>query len=172
MFFFQKFNVFFQKFNVFFSPNYFFGQNLISVENLFFFAKILIIFNPGQRNYDSNATFEELQFYSTDAFYESGWEHYADYFPPTNSTKFNFEKSATYFTSSLAPMRMASLLPRAVLIIILRDPAERAYSWYQHQKAHGVKEANNFTFLEVLKSDKNSLGKSFSSRSIGYRPNI
>jgi len=42
-----------------------------------------------------------------------------------------FEKSAGYFDSELAPLRIHTLLPRVKLICILLNPAQRAYSWYQ-----------------------------------------
>lgn len=58
---------------------------------------------------------------------------YMDFFPvPSNaSTDFLFEKSATYFDSEIVPRRGAALLPRAKIIIVLTNPADRAYSWYQ-----------------------------------------
>jgi len=56
-----------------------------------------------------------------------------DFFPvPSNvSTDFLFEKSANYFDTETAPKRAAALLPRAKIISILINPADRAYSWYQ-----------------------------------------
>lgn len=51
--------------------------------------------------------------------------------PDINSSQIVFEKSATYFTHSLAPERMRMLIPNAKLIVILADPIRRAYSWYQ-----------------------------------------
>lgn len=56
-----------------------------------------------------------------------------DFFPvPSNaSTDFLFEKSATYFDSEVVPRRGAALLPRAKIITVLTNPADRAYSWYQ-----------------------------------------
>ena len=59
---------------------------------------------------------------------------YLEFFPPVshNRTKaLLFEKSATYFDSGLAPMRVQAMLPHVRLITILTDPALRAYSWYQ-----------------------------------------
>lgn len=58
---------------------------------------------------------------------------YMDFFPvPSNaSTDFLFEKSATYFDSEVVPRRGAALLPRAKIITVLTNPADRAYSWYQ-----------------------------------------
>lgn len=54
-------------------------------------------------------------------------------FPSTvvNQSKMIFEKSATYFTHSLAPERIRVLLPDVKLVVILADPIKRAYSWYQ-----------------------------------------
>ena len=43
----------------------------------------------------------------------------------------NFEKSATYFDSSLAMKRIKALLPSVHLIIMLTEPGARAYSRYQ-----------------------------------------
>lgn len=56
-----------------------------------------------------------------------------EYFPlPSNtSSDFYFEKSANYFDSEVAARRAAALLPKAKVITILINPADRAYSWYQ-----------------------------------------
>jgi len=42
-----------------------------------------------------------------------------------------FEKSANYFDTEVVPKRGAALLPRAKIITVLINPADRAYSWYQ-----------------------------------------
>lgn len=56
-----------------------------------------------------------------------------EFFPiPSNTTSdFYFEKSANYFDSEVAPRRAAALLPKAKILTILINPADRAYSWYQ-----------------------------------------
>lgn len=58
---------------------------------------------------------------------------YMEYFPlPSNtSSDYYFEKSANYFDSEVAALRAAALLPKAKIITILINPADRAYSWYQ-----------------------------------------
>jgi hypothetical protein len=48
-----------------------------------------------------------------------------------NSSTLLFEKTANYFDSVKAPMRVQALLPDAKIIVILNDPVRRAYSWYQ-----------------------------------------
>jgi len=63
---------------------------------------------------------------------------YMDHFPSTvqdgnggSRSRLLFEKSAGYFDSELAPLRIYTLLPHVKLICILLNPAQRAYSWYQ-----------------------------------------
>ncbi|KAH9281346.1 Bifunctional heparan sulfate N-deacetylase/N-sulfotransferase 2 [Echinococcus granulosus] len=97
----------------------------------------------------SHPPYEEVQFFSNSTIYSKGVAFYNDqFYSPV--TGINFEKSATYFDSSLAVVRMAALLPKAKIIVLLRDPMLRAHSWYQHQRAHKVPVALNFTFTEVL----------------------
>ncbi|KAI1236412.1 hypothetical protein IHE44_0001704, partial [Lamprotornis superbus] len=77
---------------------------------------------------------------------------YMEFFPiPSNaSTDFMFEKSANYFDTEVVPKRGAALLPRAKIITVLINPADRAYSWYQHQRAHNDPVALNYTFYQVI----------------------
>nr|XP_048282435.1 bifunctional heparan sulfate N-deacetylase/N-sulfotransferase 2 isoform X4 [Myodes glareolus] len=102
-------------------------------------------------NFPSPSTFEEIQFFNGPN-YHKGIDWYMDFFPvPSNaSTDFLFEKSATYFDSEVVPRRGAALLPRAKIITVLTNPADRAYSWYQHQRAHGDPVALNYTFYQVI----------------------
>ncbi|XP_043842338.1 bifunctional heparan sulfate N-deacetylase/N-sulfotransferase 2 isoform X3 [Dromiciops gliroides] len=102
-------------------------------------------------SFPSSSTFEEIQFFNGPNYYK-GIDWYMDFFPvPSNaSTDFLFEKSATYFDSEVVPRRGAALLPRAKIITVLTNPADRAYSWYQHQRAHGDPVALNHTFYQVI----------------------
>ncbi|XP_075056442.1 bifunctional heparan sulfate N-deacetylase/N-sulfotransferase 3-like [Mixophyes fleayi] len=96
-------------------------------------------------------TFEEMQFFNGNN-YHKGVDWYMDFFPiPSNLTSdFLFEKSANYFHSEEAPKRAAALIPKAKIITILIDPSDRAYSWYQHQRAHQDPAALKFSFYEVI----------------------
>lgn len=89
-------------------------------------------------NLNDNETFEEVQFFSSKTNYKFGIDWYMSYFPDPieinatgDSDVFLFEKSATYFDSKDAPKRAHALVPDAKLLVILYDPAQRAYSWYQ-----------------------------------------
>eukprot|EP00118_Oscarella_pearsei_P006996 m.32910 g.32910 ORF g.32910 m.32910 type:complete len:843 (+) comp31727_c0_seq4:87-2615(+) len=116
-------------------------------------------------NADHPKHFEELQFFQGSE-YEKGVEYYMSFFPPKKDKERaqTFEKSATYFDSSVTPERMSQLLPQVKVVVILADPGKRAYSWYQHQKAHQVETAVENTFYDVLKSNESCPSKACSLR--------
>lgn len=68
-----------------------------------------------------------------------------------------FEKSSNYFDGDLVPLRVHSLLPHTKLVIILVDPIRRAYSWYQHMKAHNHPAALEFSFYDVVSQNRNNI---------------
>ncbi|XP_058841112.1 bifunctional heparan sulfate N-deacetylase/N-sulfotransferase 2-like [Acipenser ruthenus] len=109
-------------------------------------------------NFPSPVTFEEIQFFNGPN-YHRGIDWYMDFFPfPSNaSTDFLFEKSANYFDTEPVPRRAASLLPRAKIIAVIINPAERAHSWYQHQRAHQDPVALNYTFQQVVHAPPSAL---------------
>jgi hypothetical protein len=100
-------------------------------------------------------SYEELQFFRNPN-YANGLDWYMSFFPSaplikgTNRSFLLFEKSANYFDYPLAPKRMSYLLPNAKLIAILLDPIQRAYSWYQHQRAHQEKAALDYSFYDII----------------------
>ncbi|KAM9476376.1 bifunctional heparan sulfate N-deacetylase/N-sulfotransferase 2 isoform 1-T12 [Clarias gariepinus] len=108
-------------------------------------------------SFPSPVTFEEIQFFNGPS-YHNGIDWYMDFFPfPSNaSTDFMFEKSANYFDTEVVPKRAAALLPRAKIIAVLINPADRAYSWYQHQRAHQDPSAINYTFHQVVTAGPSS----------------
>ncbi|XP_026862982.2 bifunctional heparan sulfate N-deacetylase/N-sulfotransferase 1a [Electrophorus electricus] len=108
-------------------------------------------------NFPSKETFEEVQFFNGHN-YHRGIDWYMEYFPlPSNtSSDFYFEKSASYFESEVAAGRAAALLPRAKIITVLLNPAERAYVWYQHQRAHNDPVALKYSFHEVITASRDA----------------
>ncbi|KAF7710256.1 hypothetical protein HF521_009128 [Silurus meridionalis] len=108
-------------------------------------------------SFPSPITFEEIQFFNGPN-YHNGIDWYMEFFPfPSNaSTDFMFEKSANYFDTEVVPKRAAALLPRARIIAVLINPADRAYSWYQHQRAHQDPSAINYTFHQVVTAGPSS----------------
>jgi Sulfotransferase domain len=58
------------------------------------------------------------------------------------------ESSPYYMFHPLAPARIAERLPDVKLIVLLRDPVDRAYSHYQHMRFEGLERCD--TFEEAL----------------------
>ncbi|KAH3872367.1 bifunctional heparan sulfate N-deacetylase/N-sulfotransferase-like [Dreissena polymorpha] len=100
-------------------------------------------------NRNSHDTFEEVQFFNGNN-YLNGIDWYMDFFPIPQENESLFEKSATYFDNMLVPERVHALLPRAKIICILISPSKRAYSWYQHMRAHKDPVALNYTFQDLI----------------------
>uniref|UniRef100_A0A914W2N6 [heparan sulfate]-glucosamine N-sulfotransferase n=1 Tax=Plectus sambesii TaxID=2011161 RepID=A0A914W2N6_9BILA len=110
-----------------------------------------------QSNVENNVTYEEPQFFGGKA-YLNGLDWYLNQFPFDSGVEGQqvlFEKSATYFDSPDAPRQMNALIDEAKLIIILINPAKRAYSWYQHMIAHKDPIALKYSFAQVLAATDN-----------------
>ncbi|XP_072352278.1 bifunctional heparan sulfate N-deacetylase/N-sulfotransferase 4 isoform X2 [Scyliorhinus torazame] len=120
---------------------------------------LFLIMHPAiTSNFPNPKTFEEVQFFSGNA-YHKGIDWYMNFFPiPSNvTTDFLFEKSANYFHSEDAPKRAAALLPKVKIITILINPSDRAYSWYQHQRAHEDPVALRYSFYEVITAGRQAV---------------
>ena len=80
-----------------------------------------------------SATTKEVHFF--DFNFAQGWDWYLRHFPaPVGGGKFiTGEASPYYLFHPLVPERVGGLLPRVKLIVLLRNPAERAWSHYHHE---------------------------------------
>jgi hypothetical protein len=72
-----------------------------------------------------------------DRHYRRGHAWYRGNFPLRSGRRLVGEASPSYLFHPLAPQRIAALLPFVRLIALLRNPADRAYSHYQHEVALG-----------------------------------
>ena len=79
-------------------------------------------------------SFKEVSFF--DRHYARGERWYRAHLPIRRSGIVG-EASPSYLFHPLAPERVARMLPRARLIALLRSPADRAFSHYQHEVALG-----------------------------------
>jgi len=81
----------------------------------------------------------EPKFFLKNELYARGLEYYETcYFPDCGQTQLRGEKSASYMESALAAERLATHYPQAKIIILLRDPIERAISNYWFSHNHGL----------------------------------
>jgi hypothetical protein len=79
-------------------------------------------------------SFKEVSFF--DRHYARGGRWYRAHMPLRRRARVG-EASPSYLFHPLAPERVARMLPDARLIAILRNPVERAFSHYQHERSLG-----------------------------------
>lgn len=86
---------------------------------------------------------KELQFFTFE--YSKGWPWYENQFPGKSNFKDKLTGEATpyYLYHPLVPKRVAYHIPKVKLIVMLRDPVERAYSHYYHEIRHHAERMEN-----------------------------
>lgn len=101
---------------------------------------------------------KEVQFF--DKFYGNGPAWYRAHFPTTvamgalglmrGRPAITGESTPLYLFHPKAPERVQALMPQARLIVLLRNPVDRAYSHYEHQARRNV---GAKSFEEALESE-------------------
>jgi hypothetical protein len=87
---------------------------------------------------------KEIHFF--DLNFNNGLEWYQRQFPKQdNNSEILFGESSPYYLfHPLVPERVNKICPKVKLIVMLRNPVDRAYSHYMMQKKKGIEEFNNF----------------------------
>jgi hypothetical protein len=88
-----------------------------------------------------------------DMNYERGIGWYRAHFPLLATGRMAFESSPYYMFHPLAAGRIAVDLPGVKLIVLVRDPVERAYSAHAHELARGF-ESESFDRAIELEPDR------------------
>jgi hypothetical protein len=115
-----------------------------------------------QHPYVEPAAFKELHFFDFDSIFDEGIEWYRQCFPAPKwkdgRRTITGEGTPAYLFYPSVPGRMAKVIPRAQLIALLRNPADRAYSHYQQVARKGEETR---TFEEAIGAGKKTwlLGK-------------
>ena len=95
---------------------------------------------------------KEMHFF--DRNYENGWDWYESHFVNATGFKAVGESTAHYSYDEAAHERIARRLPDARLIMMVRDPVERAHSQYWHARTRG---REHLTFSESLEAEPGRL---------------
>jgi hypothetical protein len=105
------------------------------------------------------AVFKEVHYY--DHHYHKGIKWYKSFFPVAKKNKSVLygEASPYYFFHPLVPERLYNDSPNIKLILLLRDPIDRAYSHYQMERRKG---------REKLKSFEEAISKEAERIEMGY----
>ena len=80
-------------------------------------------------------SWKEVSFF--DRHWWRGERWYRGQFPLLSRGRLVGEASPSYLFHPLAPARARAVVPDARLVVVLRDPVDRAYSQYQHEVALG-----------------------------------
>ena len=96
-----------------------------------------------------------------DLNFTKGDNWYRSYFPlrtPGGHKFITGESSPYYLFHPHAPRRASTVVPDAKLIVLLRNPIDRAYSHYQHQVKRGkVGRRETLTFEEAIEAEEKTL---------------
>jgi hypothetical protein len=95
---------------------------------------------------------KEIQFFSV--AWGQGIDWYRCHFGPAGDGRLNFEASPYYLYHPCAPVRVASVVPKAKLIALLRDPASRAWSHYHHNLRLGLE---SLSFADAIAAEPERL---------------
>jgi hypothetical protein len=118
-----------------------------------------------------------------DMAYDQPLSWYRAHFPLTataarrsqpNDAAVTFESSPYYLYHPLAAARIARDLPDVRLLVLVRDPVERAYSAHSHELARGFEDVADFaTALELeperLRGEEERLRTDPQARSVAFR---
>jgi len=84
-----------------------------------------------------------------DMFYARGESWYESFFEHATEGQILYDPTTTYIRSPWVPRRITEENPDAKIMLCLRDPIDRAFSHYWHEKKKG---SINFEFAEVLEN--------------------
>ena len=93
---------------------------------------------------------KELDFFWRESLYAKGLDWYAEHFQDAGGAKAMGEVTPTYLYSEAAPERIAKALPGVKLIFSLRNPVDRAYSAYRHNRR---RLAESLPFEEAIRQE-------------------
>jgi hypothetical protein len=91
-----------------------------------------------------------------DLNHDRGESWYRAHFGREGEPGLNLDSSPYYLFHPAVPRRMHELLPDARLIVLLRDPARRAYSHYWHERDKG---REDLSFEAAIDAEPERLGK-------------
>jgi hypothetical protein len=96
--------------------------------------------------------------------YQKGISYYLSYFPyvsELNGGKQTFEATPSYIFHPLVPERVHETLPNVKMVVLLRNPTQRAISHYFHKKRTGVE---TLPMMEAFQKEEARLKPIFSSK--------
>ena len=113
---------------------------------------------------------KELHFFDNHWSLGEGW--YRSQFPPLRSPGLlRLEATPDYLQHPETPRRMRELMPEARLIVLLREPLERALSWLRHMRGLMGLQGESEDLLREEASQLEAMGEEALSQLGWWRPN-
>jgi len=100
---------------------------------------------------------KEVHYFSE--HYKKGNDWYKMHFPIIRDQSITFEASTSYIFDPHAAKRMHTLLPDVKIIVLLRDPIDRAFSHYYHEVKNSREKSK--TFEKAIELEEKRTKKSF-----------
>ena len=94
------------------------------------------------------STPKEVHFF--DLHFDKGLDWYEEHFPGSGTASAIGEATPDYLYDPVVPERIAATLPEVKIVLLLRDPVERARSHYWHNRSRN---REDLEFLEALQSE-------------------
>jgi hypothetical protein len=93
---------------------------------------------------------KEAPFFNYDPSFDRGWDWFArEYFTNAPTEKLWGKATPGYMADARVPQRIAAVTPEAKLIVLLRNPIDRAYSHYRMQVKRDVEKRSFRECLEI-----------------------
>lgn len=97
---------------------------------------------------------KEIHFFNIDSSYQEGVEYYSEFFTEAyNAEKLIGEFTPDYLQYSFVPRRILDTLGKIKILIILRNPLDRAYSQFNFHKMLGH-EKKHSDFEKILEKEE------------------
>lgn len=104
----------------------------------------------------------EIHFFDDEDHFSNGVEWYERCFEDVTGETVVGEKTPDYMYHDYVPERIQRILPDAKLIFLFRNPVDRAYSHYWHERQRG---REKLSFEEAIDAEEERLDKSGQYRS-------
>ncbi|WP_062047166.1 sulfotransferase domain-containing protein [Bacillus sp. JCM 19034] len=113
---------------------------------------------------------KEIHFF--DVYYDKGTDWYDKQFPSLNKHEITGEATPRYLFHSKCPIRVYQYNPNMKLIVLLRNPIDRAFSNYQmdlRNQSEKLKRNNSSSFLTFEETLETKLGNKYLVKGIYYQ---
>jgi hypothetical protein len=104
---------------------------------------------------------QEIHFFDVEENFRKGLGWYESLFSAWAGQKVVAQTSPLYIFEPRVPERIAAVVPEARLVVIFRNPVDRAYSHYWHSVKHGLESK---TFERAIELEDMRLNQGFEAR--------